>query len=62
MGINWGSDANCGLDVFTDGDCIDFATTTLKGEVDGFTCFSMLANGGPWRSLAPSECWADDVQ
>ncbi|CAF9936484.1 MAG: hypothetical protein ALECFALPRED_006866 [Alectoria fallacina] len=61
VGINWGSDANCGLDVYTDPDCTDFATKTLTGEVYGFVCLSMEANGGPWRSLMPAACYADAV-
>lgn len=60
MGINWGNDdSGCGINVYTDPGCANFATHTLTGDSGGFTCMSMSANGGPWRSLAIAECYPD---
>ncbi|KAF6220739.1 hypothetical protein HO133_003172 [Letharia lupina] len=61
VGINFGGDDNCGLNVYTDPNCGNFATHTLTGDINEFTCLSMSANGGPWKSLAPAECHPEAI-
>lgn len=58
VGINWGTGSatvNCGIDVFTDDNCKDYASVAWQRK-DG-DCRSMKMDGGPWRSIKVGPCW-----
>lgn len=58
VGINWGTEGkaiNCGIDVFTDAECKNYALVAWQKK-DG-DCRRMSMDGGPWRSIKVGPCW-----
>ncbi|KAL6716837.1 hypothetical protein ACLMJK_004749 [Lecanora helva] len=58
IGINWGTNGArvpCGVDLYKDEDCQDFAVGTWKPG--NGSCISVVEHGGPFRGIRTAACY-----